>query len=365
MHILKILQESLSDRGTAIIIVTEPQKAQAGVIYYVNTAFASICGYSVETMTGVRIEPLLQNICTDADWTLITRALREAAPLNLDIELSVAERRTWFGFSMTFKDDIASGVSYGIIVGKDITQARRIANQEGATRRLLSRVFQRTEAPVAVIDGNGKLMMTNPAFQKLFGYHPGEIENFNIETLVAEEFKRATKTAREKQILDGKWYQIHLDMLAKDGGRRHVTATSVYLVEADQRIRVVTLTPDQEFDALPTPDPSGITSGRVSRKPNAGQVEVISLSAFKVIFGPRWVRFSIRAMLLAEQIINRRLGTDDVVNRCGDDEFIIWFGNADKDANTVILADIVREVRLQLVANFGEAASSHMKAIVA
>jgi hypothetical protein len=84
-----------------------------------------------------------------------------------------------------------------------------------------------------------------------------------------------------------------------------------------------------------------------------GQVLAVSLQAIKTASGTAWARIGPRAMMLAEQIIRRRLGGADVFSRSDDDGFVIWFGSPEADRNEAVLASIVREVRLRFLLELG------------
>jgi CheY-like chemotaxis protein len=85
-----------------------------------------------------------------------------------------------------------------------------------------------------------------------------------------------------------------------------------------------------------------------------GQVQAISLAAFKVAVGPDWPRVALRAMMKAEQILKRRLIAGDVMSRSGDDSFLIWFNSTNAQHNEGVLTAVTREIRVRLLTDFGE-----------
>jgi CheY-like chemotaxis protein len=85
-----------------------------------------------------------------------------------------------------------------------------------------------------------------------------------------------------------------------------------------------------------------------------GQVQAISLGAFKAALGPEWPRVALRAMIKAEHIIKRRLAAGDVLTRSGDHSFIVWFNTADAKQNEAVLAAAVREIRIRFLTDYGE-----------
>jgi CheY-like chemotaxis protein len=87
--------------------------------------------------------------------------------------------------------------------------------------------------------------------------------------------------------------------------------------------------------------------------PSDGQVQVVSLAAFKAALGDKWERLATRAMMMAERILKRRLMSADVISRNGEYSFAIWFNSTNESQNETILAGAVREIRLRFLTQFG------------
>jgi hypothetical protein len=90
------------------------------------------------------------------------------------------------------------------------------------------------------------------------------------------------------------------------------------------------------------------------QQPVHGQIEKISLAAFKDALGETWQRVGLRAMMKAEQIIKRRLGPRDVLSRTSDHSFVIWFAGNDVDSVDRVLDRTVRDIRLCFLMDFGD-----------
>jgi CheY-like chemotaxis protein len=84
------------------------------------------------------------------------------------------------------------------------------------------------------------------------------------------------------------------------------------------------------------------------------EIQTISLAAFKLTMGPAWARMSYRVMQRAEQIIRRRLASQDVISRISDHGFAIWFSHGSEMHIETLMAGAVREIRLRLMMDYGD-----------
>ena len=115
--------------------------------------------------------------------------------------------------------------------------------------------------------------------------------------------------------------------------------------------------------AAPDPPPPPHDAARPTAH-NVGQLHAISLAALKAAYGSDWERVASRAMLMAEQIISRRIGPKDVVTRGDGNDFIIWLNGTDEDHNEVVLIRISREIRISLLTEFGKDVTARVGAVM-
>ncbi len=423
MNYSVLLEEALEERGNAVMTFVRPGDGEDATIQTANHCFARMVGFQTHLLTGLRLGALQGVVEQAADWDALMAAVRACATVDLDIRLRVGGRESWLGCGLTFKTDIRENATYGVLIGRDITQARRRAFKDDESQRLLASVFLRTSAPVAIIRSNGAILMANPAFQHTLGYGPDEIVTVNVDTLTPAEYTQVAKQRRARQMSDGGAFELDMETVTKGGAHVPVRLTSVLLRDT-QDLRIVTLLPFLSMpdllkpglpkaapDLLPHP---AAPAARVPAAPHGpsphgpaphgpsphgpsphgpaphgpaphgpsphgpaphgpaphvparsvGQVQAISLAAFKAAVGDSWQRLASRAMMLAEQIIKRRLAAADVFNRSGPHGFVIWFDSKDEDRNAAVLAKAAREIRLCFLAEFGEEAAAHVKAAV-
>jgi PAS domain S-box-containing protein len=357
MQMAALIGEALEEAGTAVAVLAHPERGRASLITHVNATFATLFGQPREAIPGLIAADLQRGFVDPAAWTAFLDALQRAASVQLEIALRVGAAERWVDLRVSFpaKDD--AGQAHAVLTGRDLTEAHRSAAQEDASRRLLAAIFSRINAPVAIVTAAGEIMLSNPAFHNLLGYQPSEMHKLRVEDLTAPDFASAAKAARARQLIDGQRYDMRIETIGKAGRHIPVQLTSVLLHDGDQRMRVVTLLPEAEGSITRSREPIPTTR-------NVGELRAVSLSAFRTAFGPGWERIADRAMMKAEQIIRRRLRPEDVVSRSDDHSFILWFDRADEEDNAVVLAAIVREVRLRFLTDFGTEIASHVSAAI-
>jgi len=340
MDLSILLEEALAERGNVVVLIAQPKDGEDAVIQAGNAPFARIMGWPANRVSGLRLAELRPMVERPEDWTTLVAAVRSLSALTLDLRLRVKGREVWLGFNLTFKLDAADGSGYGILIGRDITDARERNLRETESQRLLASVFLRIAAAVAIIDGDSAILMANPACQQLLGYGPGEMTGKHVEHMIAAESAEAVRTARARQLGGAGDYVLQMAVLAKDGSRVVVALHSTLLRDArDRQLRVVTL--------IPGSVPSNPLPADVAEQ--SGQVRAVSLAALKAAYGNEWPLIGDRAMRLAEQILKRYLGVADILRSRNDYSYLIWFDGTDEAHSTAVLAAATREIRQRLL----------------
>src|SRR5580658_3239508 len=348
MNLSKLLEDALAERGNAVAVIDHLEDGENAVIRAVNAPFERIMGWPADSGADSNLTELRPLIARPEDWESLIAAIRTSSPLTLDLKPRVKGHTAFLGFNLTFGSSAGDDIARGILIGRDITERRERTLRETESQRLLASVFLRVSAPVAIVSDEGAILMANPACQRLLGYGPLELVGVNVDALIPPEFATAMHTARANQSRDSSGFVMRLDTIMKNASRVAVTLNSEQLRDArDRRLHVVTLIPD----SMPRDAPGA----EVRVEPaDAGQVRAISLAALKTAYGSAWPRIADRAMMSAEQIIKRRLGSADVFSRHNDHSFLVWFESIDEVRNHALLARTVREIRLRFLTEAGE-----------
>ncbi len=353
----------LEDRGNAVLVMADPGDGEDAVILTVNAPFERIVGKAANLLVSAPLRTLKSVVDDPADWVTFISSVRGLAPLHLDLRLRVNNREVWFGFGSDFKSN-ESG-SFGILIGRDITESRRRTMLEGETQRMLASVFHHLSVAVVIVRSNGKILMANLAFQEMLGYSGNALAELNVETLTSPEHAEAARGARVQQLLDGASYDMRLETIAKGGTRLPVTLHSVLLKAwKGEQIRVVTLIPDAVTRSPAAKKDISQPTPPLTVRRGVGQMKAVSLAALKASYGDDWPQIASRAMMLAEHTIKRRLGSADVFGRSDNEGFVIWFDSSDETRNETVLARITREIRLRFLNELGTDVAARLSSVM-
>ena len=364
MALPAVIESGLDEAGTAVAVIVHPERGSAAIIEYANRPFAAVMRRSQAELTGATFQLVLDLVSRTDRREQLLRSLASGSAIEVDVPLMANSIESWFGLRLSFPPPGVSGVRNAILIGRDITVARKNATQEDKMRQMLAQIFMRINAPVTIVGRGGELVMCNTAFRQLTGFTAEELKRIRAEDLTPPEFLEALARARENQFAGGERYEMDMDTLVKGGHRVAVRLTSVLLQDSDQEYRVVTLIPR----AMPSHGVGPVEAAALTAAIQAyttrdrGELRAVSLEALRTLCGADWERIAVRAMLRAEHAIRKRLGRDDVVSRLDDSNFVVWFSSEDESRNAATLQAIVRDVRLSFMTEFGEEISSYVSA---
>jgi hypothetical protein len=108
-------------------------------------------------------------------------AIRSANPISTDVTIPVEGERRYF--EMRAAPVIEQGAVAGLTVAvTEITQ-RKLAE---STLRTQATILETMREGVAVITRDGLVQLTNPAFDRMFGYAPGEVVGLSVSELLSD-----------------------------------------------------------------------------------------------------------------------------------------------------------------------------------
>lgn len=314
-----------------------------------SESFLLATGFQRDSVLGARFPDIL-GIAPDAvEAVAIRKATGERASLRSEMEIKAADRPAfWFGYHLmpTEHDGF-------VLLGRDITAQRQERKRHNAAQALLAKVYMVVEVPIAIISADGRMLMTNPAVDRLLGVSAVSLAGTAFLDHVGVDTRQAVGKAMARQLATGGACELDAILHGKDG-EIEVRLASTVLDHPDlQRPRVVSLTPPGISPAAPVP-----------RVVVAGKVRLIGLDAVRQALGPRWPAMKERAVQTAEHVVRRRVGAQDSYSRTEDGGIIICFGDLTEEEASFRAAMISREIRQRLIGVEDVPSETNVRAIV-
>jgi diguanylate cyclase (GGDEF)-like protein/PAS domain S-box-containing protein len=236
------------------------------------------------------------------------------------------------------------------------------AQEDALMQQLLASVFMSVGAPVAIIATDGKFIAVNPAFTQFLRFESRRLESRNLWDLMAGDGAAVGAASAKHFAKTVAPYELDATMELGDGttASMHWTMTAVDQPQF-KRFRIITLR-----DAIaPSADAAGDTAPKSTPDEVvvAGKIQLIGLDHVKAALGPRWPAHAERSMTVAEAILRRRLGPNDVFSRTQDQGFVICFAEGSESECAFRAATIAREVRTRLIGEGDDPAGSAVTAI--
>jgi PAS domain S-box-containing protein len=86
-------------------------------------------------------------------------------------------------------------------IGRDITNQKNIELEISRQKQFYETLVSNAPVAIVVLDGEEKIISSNPAFEKLFGYLNSEVVGVPLDTLITTEELRAEAAAYTKQVM--------------------------------------------------------------------------------------------------------------------------------------------------------------------
>ena len=225
-----------------IVLILEHDGAAANdaVIVGSNAAFRRASGYSDDQLLGHMARDLFPDR-EQADCLM--KAVREKGSLRSELACSQAGGATFMlGMHLMPAPARTAGKACFVILGRDITAALQARQMQEAIQHLLAKVFSSVDAAVLIINGAGRIVMTNRGCDLLLGYAPNAlVGRASIEMVVPDA--RAQVTALVEQHKADEHDLIYsTTVMRADGTDLKVSVSSVIARTADaKKFRIVTV----------------------------------------------------------------------------------------------------------------------------
>lgn len=202
-------------------------------------------------------------------------------------------------------------------------ERRHSADREAEIGLYLSAVLSAVRAPLAITDGDDRLLIVNPGWTEAFGWTAGDCIHKPLEDFLTA--------------VDGIASVRH-----RDGGVRLARTRTVPVAIRTRQRKVWTLDPMGTPTAV---TPPATRTGRMI----ASRMQIVPMAAVRQELGDRWPRLAERVGAIAERIIRTRLVDGDVFARTETGDFMICFGELKEEAARFKAQQIGHEIRATLI----------------
>ena len=234
--------QTLLDQITQAVVVTTPDLTAPGPhMVYVNAAFERQTGYPAAELLGHSVQ-MLQGPLTDRTTLDRARTALQTTGAFTGEVLSYRKDGTscLLAWQMTALRDAQGTVQYWVARQRDITEERRAEE----TLQTQARVLNNMGEGVQMADTQGRIFLTNPAWDAMFGYTHGELIGQHVSVLndPPEEAARIADGIIEGLKTTGAWFGEVKNR--KKDGTRFFTSARVGALEMSGQTYWVTVQED-------------------------------------------------------------------------------------------------------------------------
>ncbi len=317
-----------------------------------NDASRRALGFAANELIGLPFASLAAPDSAASVLAGIEQAAGEAASHHAELQCRRADgSRFWLGLHVMPSADPNTGEFRCVLLGRDITARLQAREQNQAIQNLLAKVLISVDIPVAILAVDGRIIKTNPCFDRLLGQSGQALEGRLFLDLADPADRSGLETALHRQTDDRAEHRGRLRLILADGKPVSVHLTAVLADTGDQqRFRILTIAEE--------PIQPGLFQV-------AGKIRLIGLQEVKSALGERWPAMRERAIITAERVLQRKLGPKDSHVRTRDDGFMICFAELDEEAASFTAAVIGREIRSRLIGQGDAPENASVTAIAA
>jgi PAS domain S-box-containing protein len=317
----------------------------------VNDAFRRASGYSSEQLLGRAVAGMFP---AGEDARTLRQAITGEGTLRTELACGQAGGGTFMlGLHLMPAPARTPGRDCFVILGRDISAALQARQMQDSIQRLLAKVFSSVDVAVVIVNGSGRIMMTNPHIDHLLGYKPNGLVGRNAIDVIAPGSRDRVAAIIKQQIKEAGNAAYTAPLLRADGAQLIVRISSVTAPTADNKqFRILTLRPEMA-DETPI------------RSESVGRIKLVGLEEVRAALGNRWPAVAERAMATAEVVIKRHCGPEDSYSRADDTSFLMCFGALSEEESSFRAAMIGREIRNHLIGQGEDPDNAYVRAIAA
>jgi PAS domain S-box-containing protein len=348
--LLTYLAMSNSD-DLVLLLERDAAAEEDAVVIAANAAFRRASGYANEQILGLTVAALFPS--ADHAGTVM-QAIRGKEPLRSELGCRRANGGIFMlGMHLMPAPARTPGSDCFVILGRDITAAIEARQMQDSMQRLLAKVFTSVDAAVAIVNGAGRIVMTNPQLDGLLGYKPNGMVGLRTLDLVAPDVRTRVSTVIRQQIADGRDTVQSVPVRRADGSDLVLRITSVVTTAGESKqFRILTLRPE-------------VTSLTRTRLESIGHIKLVGLDDVRSALGDRWAAAAGRSMATAEAVISKHCGPQDSFSRADETSFLVCFGRLSEEEAAFRAAMISREIRTRLIGQGESPDNAYVRSIAA
>jgi PAS domain S-box-containing protein len=344
---------AMSNSDDLVLLLERDTAAQGddAAVIAANAAFRRASGYAHDQVLGRKVQQLFPSA---GNAGALMQAIRGKGSLRSELGCIRADGGTFmFGMHLMPAPARTPGTDCFVILGRDITATQQARQMQDSTQRLLAKVFTSVDAPVAIVNGAGRIVMTNPQLDRLLGYNPNGLVGRRTLDLVPSDARTRVAEAIARQIADGRDTILSTPVQHADGSELVLRITSVMATAGEaKQFRILTLRPEV----------SGPTRTRLE---SIGHIKLVGLDDVRSALGEGWAAAADRSMATAEAVIKKHCGPQDSFSRADETSFLVCFGRLSEEESAFRAAMISREIRNRLIGQGESPDNAYVRSIAA
>lgn len=190
-----------------------------------NENFVTRLGYSAEELYGKKVFDFVIDDQKEDNFKQFKKCLKgQELAMETKVTNKQGEVRDYYIGAKMFVQD---GKKYISGAALDTTEEKNIERENRRTQLMLEQLFQNAPVGIAIVDNDNKIKQINKSFETIFGYKKEEIDQKDINTLLAPHHKQAEAEAISTATQKGHTLQKESIRLRKDGQEVPVLIGSV------------------------------------------------------------------------------------------------------------------------------------------
>ena len=211
--------QAMSNSDDIVLVLERDEHAVAAdvVIIAANEAFHRASGYSDDNLLGRSVAELFPS---GNDAELLTNAIRGPGSLRSELACSRQQGDNFIlGLHLMPAPERVAGKACFVILGRDITASVQARQMQGSIQLLLAKVFSSVDIAVAIVNGAGRIVMTNRHLDRLLGVKPNGLVGAIVARVVAPGSLATAQAIIRQQMEDGCDATYSVTALRQDGRR--------------------------------------------------------------------------------------------------------------------------------------------------